>query len=194
MSGILFDLGKRGMRTRESIYVPLGYSVEYVRPQKYKGTSEKKEMCRASKDGQNFYVFHDPGWYTKIMEIQDSIPHMAKFSMPAQGHILLSAAPGVLMSDLDEIQGIDGIERQLLEFADAGQKHRLVHGDIRQWNVLLDSSTGGITVIDWNLSRFGESKVDFEDIAKLVKLLKGEIGFHEAWNWKAHDLPKWCKP
>jgi len=181
------------MRTRESIYVPHGFKVEYVRRQKYKGTPEMREMCQASKGGEEFYVLADPGWYSKIMAVQDSIPHIAKFSMPLNGHILLSAAPGTLMSNLDEIQGIDSIEKQLLEFADAAKKHRLVHGDIRQWNILLDE-LGSIKVIDWNMSRFGDSDVDLQDISKLIRLLKGEIGFTEAWNWKTSDLPKWCKP
>ena len=181
------------MEEREAIYRALGFDVKRVKFRKFRGYAGDKEMSRATKDGKDYFIRKDPGSYTKIMHLQDSVPHMAKFALPQRGYILTEIAPGTLLSDLDVIPDAASIERQLIEFANATKKHRLVHGDIRQWNVLLNTD-GSIKVIDWNSSRFGDSNVDIEDVAKLGRLMRGEIGFFEAWNWRPAECAPWHKP
>src|SRR5579864_2114120 len=40
------------------------------------------------------------------------------------------------------------VEDQLIEFARRTQRNRLIHGDLRPWNVIFDT-TRGVQVIDW---------------------------------------------
>jgi hypothetical protein len=181
------------MDDRESVYTEIGFTVVRVKFQKFRGCQEIKEMCRASKDGKDHFIRKDLGWYTRIMEIQDSIPHMAKFYTPQNGYILSEIAPGELIWNLDYVPHIDRIEKQLGEFARGAKACGLVHGDIRPWNVVQDNQ-GDIKVIDWNLSRFGESNVDIEDVRKLGCTLRGETGFHQAWGWGPSEYAKWCRP
>ena len=128
------------MGKRESIYRPLGYDVHYKDVEKCRGFGTIK-ICLAKKDGKTFFGLSDPAWYTKIMEAQDSIPHMAKFAEPADRHILLESA-GTLIWNLDEVAFHTEIENQLTEFANAANTQRLIHGDIRPWNVFLTNGEG----------------------------------------------------
>jgi hypothetical protein len=181
------------MEERDLIYRAIGFDVKRVRFRKFRGYTGEKEMSHATKDGTAYFIRKDPGLYAQIMQIQDSIPHMAKFSLPEKGYILTEIAPGTLLSDLDIIPDAASIEKQLTEFANAAKKHRLVHGDIRQWNVLLHTD-GSIKVIDWNSGRFGDSDIDTQDIAKLGQLMRGEIGFFQAWKWNPAECAPWHQP
>ncbi|HEX5245451.1 MAG TPA: phosphotransferase [Tepidisphaeraceae bacterium] len=184
------------MRTRESIYIPLGYDVAYVKREKFRGWGSspvEQEYCIARKDGAEFYAWYDrDGLYADIMKVQDHIPHMARFREPAQNHILMEAASGQLIWHMNSAPDAAEVERQLSEFAASAGGNEFAHQDIRPWNVFIDEHSY-ITVIDWGNSRRGKSSVDAEDVAKFSKLLRGEITFQVAWGWNPHWYPEWCK-
>jgi RIO-like serine/threonine protein kinase len=131
------------------------------------------------------------------MEVQNSIPHMAQFSEASKDHILLKVADGEQVWHMRAVKNVRKIQKQLFEFARASNAHGLFHGDIRPWNVFLNKR-GQVTVIDWNLSAFapdhgGRGKIDLTDVRKLIKLLKGEIRFQDAWAWEPSWYPDWCR-
>lgn len=185
------------MRVRESIYTALGYKVTYVKVPKFRGV-EHVELCLAEKGGATFYAFNDQkGRYVKIMKIQQSVPYMARFSEPKNGHILMEKASGELLWNLDTIPDQPVLEAALIRFAEATKAQHLSHGDIRPWNVFQDEN-GKITVIDWHLSHFlntdQDHDLDLRDARKFIQLLNREISFVEAWAHERPQYPSWCRP
>lgn len=139
------------MGYRESILTPHGYRVTYVRRPGYRG-SDPKDICIAEINGVTYYPFKDPGHYGRIRAIQDRIPHMARFTDTIDDVILMEAAPGTLLWEIDSPPDPSIIATQLTEFADATRDQKLIHGDVRPWNVVVNGDV--VRIIDWNLSRF----------------------------------------
>ena len=119
------------MRTRESIYTPLGYTVTYVKREKFKGWGTAPveiELCIARKNSTQFFVFSDrDGFYPSIMRIQDSIPHMACFREPAAHHILMDSAAGQLIWHMDSVPNVASVplgdDEMLVLCSDGLHKH-----------------------------------------------------------------------
>jgi len=182
------------MRVRESTYTRLGYTVTYEKREKYRGfQGPLLDVCHATKDGKKFVAIRTPDSYQKIMQIQASIPHVAQYSEPAGGHILMDHAVGDLVWHLNSAPtAISEIERQLLEFANGARSNGIIHRDVRPWNVFMDDDRK-ITVIDWGNNQLADNDLDIEDTKRLVRLLRGEITFQEAWGWTPGWYPAWCK-
>jgi hypothetical protein len=208
------------MGYRDSILIANGYQARYEVREKCRGLGNTT-VCRATKNGLEFYAFRDPGHYMRIMAVQNAIPHMAKFFAFVQDVALIERVRGQLLWDLDQLHDIDRIEKQLIEFAEGTTANGLIHGDLRAWNVIADDHRG-IRVIDWNLSSFVDqlhaghelvgpnghytqyhperkwnelAGVDIVDAKLNTSLMRGEIGYREAWPGERPGmLPRWCKP
>ncbi len=211
------------MRHRESVLVPLGYDVTYQKRLKYRGSGEA-EVCIATKDGRNhFAIVADerlfaPGHFARLKAVQDSIPHMARVAELARDVVVFEEATGSLLWEMESKIPIDDVERQLLEFANATGANGLINGDLRPWNVFIDDADA-LKVIDWGLSAFAvdltpdhhlvkghyskmhptlgsseRARIDLVDAQRIIRMLKGDIGYVEAWghgppSWR----PIWCK-
>jgi hypothetical protein len=178
------------MRVRESIYAPLGYKTTYSRQPRFRG-SGTIDLCHAEKDGKRFVAVPAKEHFSRIINIQDSIPHMARMSEMRDGHVLMEVAPGELVWHLERIDNPQIIEAQLTDFVAATSALDLVHQDIRPWNVFWDGTN--ITVIDWGNSRFGKDGADAGDVLRMGRQMRGEITFTEAWGWSIAWHPAWCK-
>lgn len=204
------------MGYREDVLRPHGYHVTYTKRPAYRG-SDPKVICTATKGGTEYFAFKDPGHYHRIRLVQDSIPHMARMVEEIGDVILLETASGRLLWEIDAAPDPIAIERQLNEFAAGTEKNGLIHGDIRPWNIFVDDHCG-ISVIDWNLSRFVDdlrlgddllvghftnfhkglkiselARMDLVDAHRIMQLLKGEIRFAQAWPQNPLWYPAWCK-
>jgi hypothetical protein len=144
------------MGDREAILLPRGYEVTYRECRKYRGSVATKQ-CIAMKDGVRYFAFkvcpkvcpHDhPDHYHRIQRIQASIPRMARMVGPIEDVVLLEEARGQLLWELETAPDPAVVESQLIEFALGTQNNRLIHGDVRPWNVFFDNNHG-IQVIDW---------------------------------------------
>jgi hypothetical protein len=134
-----------------------GYVVTTSLREKYRGAGRPQDVCTATKNGVTYYAFnvrtsdciHDHAdHYQRIRTIQDSIPRMARMVGPFEDVVLLEAAQGDLLWDLDKAPDPAVVEAQLIEFALATRKLQLIHGDLRPWNVFFDNERG-VQVIDW---------------------------------------------
>jgi hypothetical protein len=134
-----------------------GYVVTTSLREKYRGAGRPQNVCTATKSGVTYYAFkvrtsdciHDRAdHYQRIRTIQDSIPRMARMVGPFEDVVLLEAAHGHLLWDLDQAPDPAIVEAQLIEFALGTRKNHLVHGDLRPWNVFFDNERG-VQVIDW---------------------------------------------
>ena len=125
---------------------------------KYRGAGSVK-VCIATKNTVNYYATRipppdTPGHHCRIVNIQNSIPRMARLVGPFDDVILAEEATGTSLWDLDSVPDCGRVERELVEFAHATQEHNLIHGDLRPWNVYYDDRYG-VQVIDWvSLSSF----------------------------------------
>jgi len=85
---------------------------------------------------------------------------MAKILDRVESFLLWEEAPGKLLWELEDGRpSLGSIEDALREFVSAIGTVKLVHGDLRPWNVFFESKTKQFTVIDWGYSCFiGEQK------------------------------------
>ncbi len=134
-----------------------GYVVTTSLREKYRGAGRPQSVCTATKGGVTYYAFkvgtpdcvHDHAdHYQRIQAIQDSIPRMARMVGPFEDVVLLEAAHGDLIFNLDKVPDPARVEAQLIEFALGTRMNQLIHGDLRPWNVFFDSEHG-VQVIDW---------------------------------------------
>jgi Phosphotransferase enzyme family len=144
--------------TIEDILSPHGYRVHYVTREKYRG-SERTTLCIAEKGGARHYAFKicapdDPDHHRRIQSIEDLSPRVARFYVTVEGIVLSVEAPGHNLWEIEPAPDPHTVEAQLIEFALWTQRHQLIHGDLRPWNVFFDNDHG-VQVIDWlNLSAF----------------------------------------
>jgi hypothetical protein len=143
--------------TIQNVLSSEGYVVTTSLREKYRGAGRPQDVCTATKNGVTYYAFkvrtsdciHDHAdHYQRIRTIQDSIPRMARMVGPLEDVVLLEAAQGDLLWDLDKAPDPAVVEAQLIEFALATRKLQLIHGDLRPWNVFFDNERG-VQVIDW---------------------------------------------
>jgi hypothetical protein len=134
-----------------------GYVVTTSLREKYRGAGSHQHVCIATKNSVTYYAFkvgtpdcvHDHAdHYERIRTLQDSIPRMARMVGPFEDVVLLEAAHGQLLWDLDKAPDPAIVEAQLIEFALGTARNQLIHGDLRPWNVFFDSEHG-VQVIDW---------------------------------------------
>jgi hypothetical protein len=143
--------------TIQNVLSSEGYVVTTSLREKYRGAGRPQNVCTATKSGVTYYAFkvrtsdciHDRAdHYQRIRTIQDSIPRMARMVGPFEDVVLLEAAHGHLLWDLDKAPDPAIVEAQLIEFAVGTRKNHLIHGDLRPWNVFFDNERG-VQVIDW---------------------------------------------
>lgn len=143
--------------TIQNVLSSEGYVVTTSLREKYRGAGRPQIVCIATKSGVTHYAFkvrtpdcvHDHAdHYQRIRTIQDSIPRMARMVGPFEDVVLLEAAHGHLLWDLDKAPDPVTVEAQLIEFALGTGKNQLIHGDLRPWNVFFDDEHG-VQVIDW---------------------------------------------
>jgi hypothetical protein len=138
--------------TIEEILAPHGYEIRYDTREKYRGSSPTK-LCIAMKGGTNHYAFKislpdSPDHHQRIQRIQEVCPRVAKMVGPIEDVILSVEAPGHNLWEIGSAPDPDMVEAQLIEFALWGQRHELIHGDLRPWNIFFDQNHG-VQVIDW---------------------------------------------
>jgi len=142
----------------EDMLSPQGYRLQYVTREKYRG-SAPTTLCIAVKGGVKHYVFRIgapdcPEHHRRIQGIEDVSHRMARFEVTDQGVLLSVEASGQNLWEMEPAPDPHIAEAQLIEFALWTQKHQLIHGDLRPWNVFFDSEVG-VQVIDWrDLSAF----------------------------------------
>ena len=143
--------------TIQNVLSSEGYVVTTSLREKYRGAGRPQDVCTATKNGVTYYAFnvrtsdciHDHAdHYQRIRTIQDSIPRMARMVGPFEDVVLLEAAQGDLLWNLDKAPDPAVVEAQLIEFALTTRKLQLIHGDLRPWNVFFDNERG-VQVIDW---------------------------------------------
>ena len=143
--------------TIQEILSSEGYVVTTSLREKYRGAGSHQHVCIATKNSLTYYAFkvgtpacvHDHvDHYERIRTLQDSIPRMARMVGPFEDVVLLEAAHGQLLWDLDKAPDPTIVEAQLIEFALGTARNQLIHGDLRPWNVFFDSEHG-VQVIDW---------------------------------------------
>ena len=146
--------------TIEDVLSPLGYQIQYVARPKYRG-SALATLCVATKGGVRHYAFRigapdHPDHHRRIQCIEDVSPRMARVEVTAEGILLSVEARGQNLWEMEPVPDLRRVEAQLIEFALWTKKHQLIHGDLRPWNVFLDSEYG-VQVIDWrDLSAFAD--------------------------------------
>jgi hypothetical protein len=142
----------------EDTLSPQGYRVQYVTREKYRG-SDRTKLCIAIKGGVKHYAFRicdpdHPDHHRRIQSIEDLSLRMARFYVTAEGIVLSVEAPGHNLWEIEPAPDPNKVEDQLIEFALWTQRHQLIHGDLRPWNVFFDNDRG-VQVIDWpKLSAF----------------------------------------
>jgi hypothetical protein len=142
----------------ESLLSQQGYQVQFVTREKYRG-SGPATLCIAVKGAVRHYAAgicapDCPEHHRRIQTIEDVSRRMARFEVTPQGILLSMEARGQNLWEIEPAPDPGIIEAQLVEFARWTQKHRLIHGDLRPWNVFFDNEVG-VQVIDWgNLSAF----------------------------------------
>jgi tRNA A-37 threonylcarbamoyl transferase component Bud32 len=128
---------------------------------------------------------------------------MAKICDRVDPFVLWEEAPGKLLWELEQGRpSLESIQKVLGEFVAAIGKVKLVHGDLRAWNVFFDDATKRYSVIDWGFSCFvGEpksgdakahitgrnpgvedEKVDEVDLRKTIESLKDPDRTERIWN------------
>lgn len=141
------------MGYRQAILSLHGYKVKYETRPKYRCSADTVTLCVALKDSVRYFAFRisAPDYvdhFRRLEKIQFSIPHMARMVGPIGDVVLLEAARGQLLWEMETPPDNALIEKQLIEFARGTKQNRLVHGDLRPWNVFFDDLSG-VQVIDW---------------------------------------------
>jgi hypothetical protein len=137
--------------TIRDILSPQGYEVQYVCREKYRG-SERTMLCVATRDGTRHYaskIVHPdhPDHHRRIQGL-DASPRAANFFVTPEGIVLSVEASGQNLWETEPVPDPRQIGAQLIEFALWTQRHQLIHGDLRPWNVFFDNHRG-VQVIDW---------------------------------------------
>jgi hypothetical protein len=203
-----------------------GYTLRVERQEKYPG-QPKINVVWAQRGASEFIALPAlpcQSRYERIRRVQDSIPHIARIveilsgADLQSGVVVFEKAAGKMLWKCDSVPDIDRIEAQIVEFAAATEANKMIHGDIRPWNIFYDAEKG-IKVIDWDSCRFIDelclgdellrnlanhghdghplsdlARIDADDAARLVKLLRGQTGLDATWRCGKKDgCPPWCK-
>lgn len=151
--------------------------------------------------------------YERIRIIQDRLHHAARITEIVGRAIISIAATGTLLWEMDLRPPADLLRPRLEEFVTSLRQERLVHADLRPWNVFFDNTTGSVTIIDWGFSFFmteghphadghlGDrghrdtpvDRIDEADLGLTLKVISGELSPEEAWH-HAPDSWDWRPP
>jgi Phosphotransferase enzyme family len=167
----------------------------------------------------------NPDHYRRIQSIQASIPRMVRMEGPIEDVVLLEEARGEILWEVEPVPDPAVVENQLIEFALGTKANQLIHGDLRPWNVFFDKDCGVQVIDWWCVSSFVDdligneprrrdlieghyarfhanlvaqrnfTVIDLADAHRIGKLLRGDIGFSQAWPasspWPWY--PAWCR-
>jgi hypothetical protein len=193
-----------------------GYKCRVVVRPPFRGHTGLRPIITAERDGRvGIVTLVDKArlpHYQRIQAIQDRLQHVAKITDIVDRAIITAAAAGTLLWEMESRPPVELLRPRLEEFVTSLSRERLVHADLRPWNVFLDHQTASITVIDWGFSFFiGEpdnrpeghlharghqntqlDRVDETDSARTLKVISGELSpeeawFHtpDSWDWRA---------
>jgi hypothetical protein len=144
-----------------------------------------------------------------IFRVQRKVPKAAQILdvlefNSAEALAIISKAPGELLWEIDGVvrPSLEEIGKQLFEIVEQLKVAKLVHADLRPWNLYYDIKVG-LTVIDWGFSfligekkysntiehlrarghsKTREDEIDRIDASRTLRCLKNPDSLEEVWN------------
>jgi hypothetical protein len=183
-------------------------------------------VIRASKNGRHYIVLKVPFWqnahYLRLIEIQEQVPMAAKLLHVAESVFLLEECAGTLLWEIEDNSAFIGqLPRALDQLVASLGRVKLVHADIRPWNIFYEPTTKRFKIIDWGFSFFiGQNiheppfwhlrdhlrdrghdinaphKIDGVDAQSTLRVSKGELRYEDAWKHPTGEMewfPSWAK-